>query len=101
MKTTLLLLCAALTLCSPFDTFAQSDCKPPEITVNRGARNIFSEEAEVHLGDVVSEYVSKNYRVISDAEANRYVRQIGDRLVQHLPPTTLKFQIHVVDLPTL
>lgn len=101
MKTTLLLLCAALTLCSPFDTFAQSDCKPPEITVNRGARNIFSEEAEVHLGDVVSEYVAKNYRVISDAEANRYVRQIGDRLVQHLPPTTLKFQIHVVDLPTL
>ncbi len=29
-----------------------------------------------------------------------YVRQIGDRLIGRLPPTGLKFQFYIVDIPS-
>lgn len=79
----------------------QQPCKVPEIILNRSERNIFSEEQEMFLGDVIAEYVQKNYRIIRDDEANRYLRAIGERLVSHLPPTTIKFQFVVVDRPEL
>lgn len=80
---------------------AQQLCKAPEIVLNRTQPNIFNEEQEMFLGDVMADYVQKNYRVISDAEANRFLREVGNRLAAHLPPTSIKFQFHVVDLPEL
>lgn len=79
--------------------FAQSPCKPPEIVFNRDNYNIFNEEQEMYLGEVMAETLEKNFRVIEDDEANRYVRQIGEKLVKHLPPTNIKFQFRVVDVP--
>lgn len=79
--------------------FAQSPCKPPEIVFNRDNYNIFNEQQEMYLGEVMAETLEKNFRVITDEEANRYVREIGERLVKHLPPTSIKFQFHVVDVP--
>ena len=75
------------------------DCKPPEIVFNKNADNIFTEEQEVMLGEVISEQVQKDYRIISDPEVNRIVRNIGAKLTKHLPPTNIDFKFYVVDLP--
>ena len=95
----LLALCLLVVCAAP--ALSQNPCSPPEVVFNKKVANIFDETQEMHLGDVLAEYVQKNYRVISDAEANRIVRSIGERLIKHLPPTTLKFQFFVVDRPTL
>ncbi len=80
---------------------SQQPCKAPEILLNRSQSNIFNEEQEMILGDVIADYFQKNYRIIRDDEANRYLRAIGERLVAHLPPTSIKFQFVVVDRPEL
>lgn len=79
--------------------YAQSVCKAPEIVFNRNVDNIFSETQEMYLGEAMAETFEKNYRVITDEEANRFVRAIGERLTKHLPPTSIKFQFFIVDVP--
>jgi predicted Zn-dependent protease len=82
------------------DVYPQnSACQPPEIVFNKNVYNIFDEAQEMHLGEVMAETFEKEYRVIRDEEVNRYVREVGERLVKHLPPTGIKFQFFVVDVP--
>ena len=78
---------------------AQSNCQPPEIVANKNAYNIFSGEQEMYLGEVMAERFRKNFRIIEDEAVNAQVRRIGEKIVKHLPPTALKFQFYVVDLP--
>lgn len=82
-------------------TVFSQDCKPPEIVFNKNADNIFSEEQETILGDVMAEQVQKDYRIIGDAEVNSLVREIGEKITKHLPPTGIKFKFYVVDLPEI
>lgn len=51
------------------------------------------------LGEVMAETLEKNFRVIKDEQAAGYVRLIGEKLAKHLPPTDIKFQFFVVDVP--
>ncbi len=81
--------------------FSQNVCAPPEIVFNRDAKNIFSEQQEMFLGDVIAENIEKNFRVITDEDANKYLREIGEKLVKHLPPTNLRFQFYLIDSPEL
>ena len=37
---------------------------------------------------------------MQDEKLLAYVREIGDRLIRHLPPTGLKFQFFIIDIPT-
>ncbi len=96
-----LFLCSFLTLSQAAAAFSQEPCKAPTVVLNNTQPNIFNEEQEMLLGDVMAEYVQKNFRVIDDEEANRYIRSIGARLIAHLPPTNIKFQFYVVDRPEL
>jgi len=79
--------------------FAQ-DCNPPAITANSQIYNIFSPEQEMILGDLNHQQMAGDLRFIQDEKLLAYVRQIGARLVRHLPPTGLKFQFFIVDIPT-
>lgn len=79
--------------------YSQTQCQPPPIVANANAFNIFNEQQETFLGDVMAERFRKNYRVIDDEQVNAYLQSLGDRLVKHLPPTDLKFQFVVADLP--
>jgi predicted Zn-dependent protease len=53
----------------------------------------------MYLGEVMAETFEKNFRVIKDEEANRYVRAVGEKLIKHLPATNIKFQFFIVDVP--
>ncbi len=55
----------------------------------------------MYLGDVIAETLEKDFRVITDREANEYLQMVGNKLVKHLPPTNLKFTFHIIDTPQL
>lgn len=75
------------------------NCNPPAITANSQIYNIFSPEQEMILGDLNRQRMSGDLRFVQDEKLVTYVRQIGERLVRHLPPTGLKFQFFIIDLP--
>lgn len=90
------LLC--LIACCPI-VYSQ-DCNPPAITANSHIYNIFSPEQEMILGDLNYQRMAGDSRFIQDEKLLAYIRDIGDRLVRHLPPTGLKFKFFIIDIPT-
>jgi predicted Zn-dependent protease len=92
--TLLMLLC--------FSSIAASaqDCNPPAITANSKIYNIFSPEQEMILGELDYQRMSGDSRFIQDEKLLAYLRAIGAKLVRHLPPTGLKFQFLIIDMPT-
>jgi len=76
------------------------DCNPPAITANSHIYNIFSPEQEMVLGELNYQRMSGDSRFIQDEKLLAYVREIGAKLVRHLPPTGLKFQFFIIDMPT-
>ena len=75
------------------------DCNPPAITANAQNYNIFSPEQEMILGDLNYQRMAADTRYLQDEKLLAYIRNIGDRLVRHMPPTGLKFQYFIVDMP--
>ncbi|HKP80544.1 MAG TPA: M48 family metalloprotease [Pyrinomonadaceae bacterium] len=75
------------------------NCSPPPVTANSRIYNIFSPEQEMILGDLNHQRMSGDLRFVPDEKLLAYVRQIGERLTRHLPPTGLKFQFFIVDIP--
>ena len=76
------------------------ECNPPAITANAQIYNIFSPEQEMILGDLNHQQMAGDLRFIQDEKLLAYVREIGARLVRHLPNTGLKFQFFIIDIPT-
>ncbi|MBD0372727.1 MAG: M48 family metalloprotease [Pyrinomonadaceae bacterium] len=91
----------ALTLClSLFCSFGLAqDCAPPSIVANAKSSNLFSPEQEMILGELTVQNMAGEIRFLRDEQIQAYVDEIGQKLVKHLPPTGLKFQFHVIDLP--
>lgn len=75
------------------------NCNPPTITANSKIYNIFSPEQEMILGDLNHQRMAGDLRFVQDEKLLAYVRQIGDKLIRHLPPTGLKFQFFIIDIP--
>ena len=96
----MLFLFVLLSISALFTSVLGQDCKPPAITANSQAYNIFSPEQEMILGDLNYQRMSGDSRFIQDEKLLAYVRRIGDRLTRHLPPTGLKFQFLIIDIPT-
>lgn len=91
-----------LLLCTCFCSIVASaqDCNPPAITANAKVDNIFSPEQEMILGELNLQQMSGDSRFIQDEKLLAYVRTIGSKLVRHLPPTGLKFQFFIIDMPS-
>lgn len=90
----------ALALCaSVFCSLSQAQtCAPPTIVANAKSSNLFSPEQEMIFGELAIQNRAGEMRFVRDEKLLAYVREIGDRLTKHLPPTGLKFQFHLVDL---
>ncbi|MCA1616453.1 MAG: M48 family metalloprotease [Acidobacteria bacterium] len=91
----------ALALCSSVCCAAAraQDCAPPPVVANAKSPNLFSPEQEMIFGDLAIQNMAGELRFIRDEKLLAYVRGIGDRLAKHLPPTGLKFQFHLIELP--
>jgi hypothetical protein len=75
------------------------NCAPPAIVANAGSSNLFSPEQEMIFGELVIQGMAAELRFIRDEKLAAYINETGDRLTKHLPPTGLKFQFHLVDMP--
>jgi WD40 repeat protein len=80
-------------------TASAQDCKPPAITANSQNYNIFSPEQEMVLGELNHQRMAGEHRYLQDEKLLAYVRDIGERLIRHMPPTELKFQFFIIDIP--
>jgi hypothetical protein len=80
-------------------TVVAQKCAPPEVIKNPKNTNIFSPEQEMILGDLTYQNMSREVRFVRDPQLVEYVQRIAERLIKHLPPTGLKFQFFIVDIP--
>lgn len=51
------------------------------------------------LGELSYQKLSGEWRFIKDEAITAHLNQLGAKLVRHLPPTGLKFQFHIIDIP--
>ena len=78
----------------------QTACQPPS-PPPATQPNIFTEEQENDLGDAIAESMAPTLRIIANDPLTADLKRVGDRLARHLPPTKLKLQYFLVDLPEL
>jgi hypothetical protein len=81
-------------------TLPQAACQPPS-PPPATQPNIFTEEQENDLGDAIAESMAPQLRIINNDPLTAELKRVGDRLARHLPPTKLKLQFTLVDLPEL
>jgi WD40 repeat protein len=93
-----ILIAILLITTSLMDGYGQ-DCRPPLIVFNNGAGNMFSPEQEMILGDLTMQRISNEFRKIKDPSLQRYIDDIGAKLIKHLPSSGLKFSFHIIDYP--
>lgn len=99
-KTVIRFLVAALFLVGGLTHLqAQEKCTAPPIPSAPPGSNIFSEQQEVDLGDIMAEQVERNFRVIHDDDLAAHMNQTAARILAQLPPTQLKIRVVLVDLP--
>ena len=72
---------------------------PPVLQPLPRGLDIFSDEQEADLGDAQAEQIAPRLRIIENDALTDYLRVLGNRLVQQLPPTKLNFRFFLVDLP--
>lgn len=97
LRKILLLSVCSLFVFSPF--VKAQDCAPPKIVANAKSGNIFSPDQEMMLGEMTVQRMSGDIRLVKDEQLLIYINGIGERLIKHLPPTGLKFQFHIMDIP--
>ena len=100
-------LCALLLLClaaahAPAQqpaTPPPAACQQPVVSAASRAKSIFTPRQEMELGDVIAEHVQRDHRVLEDPQTTGFLRRVGERLVAQLPPSEMRYQFFVVDLP--
>jgi predicted Zn-dependent protease len=79
---------------------AQRNCPvAPAIQPLSSTEDIFSDQQEIDLGDAMAEAVTLHFNVLKDDELTVHLKQVGERLVQYLPPSKLNYRFYLVDLP--
>jgi WD40 repeat protein len=93
------LLSLSLFALAPGISWGQQACPGPPYAYATDKGNIFSEQQEMYLGDVIAQQVERDFRVVHDEKLNAYLAKIGQRLLAQMPPTEMKFRFQLIDLP--
>jgi len=83
--------------CRPL--IAQQFCQPVRIPSADPRLNIFSDRQEMDVGDAIAAHVQHEFLVIDDPDYTGYLRRVGQKLLEHAPPTNLRIQFFLSDLP--
>ncbi|HXJ46189.1 MAG TPA: M48 family metalloprotease [Candidatus Dormibacteraeota bacterium] len=79
--------------------FAQQSCPPPQIPTLDPRVDMFNDKQEMDLGDAIAEHVQREFLVIDDEDLTGYVQRVGKRLLAQAPPSDLKVQFFLFDVP--
>lgn len=75
----------------------QDPCAPPLFKIYK-EKNMFNEQQEVWLGEVMDERSGRQYSAIEDP-AGDYLQKFGERLLAQLPPTKKSYTFRIIDDP--
>lgn len=76
-----------------------SACAMPVLPATSRATNIFNDEQEEWLGDVIDQTLRRDFNVVEDPDG--YLQKLGERLLAQLPPTKMHYRFIIVDAPDL
>src|SRR5215467_3581204 len=77
---------------------AQQSCPQPPVLERAAGKNIFTDQQEVDLGDVMAEALARETSIIDDPSLTAHLDEIGARLARYLPPNNLRFRFFLIDL---
>jgi WD40 repeat protein len=78
---------------------ASGPCAMPVFPSNPNEPNIFNDQQEEWLGDVIDQTFRKQFHVIEDPDGT--LQKLGDKLVSQLPPSNIHYRFYIVDAPEL
>src|SRR5215813_13282863 len=74
-------------------------CATSLLSSTRNDRNLFTEQQEEWLGEIMDQGMRRDFHVIEDPEG--YLQRLGERLLAQLPPTNIHYRFVIIDSPGL
>jgi hypothetical protein len=74
-------------------------CSMPLLEGNVNEHNLFNEQQEEWLGDIMDGGMRRDFHAIEDPDG--YLQRMGERLLAQLPPTTVHYHFVIIDSPGL
>jgi WD40 repeat protein len=81
-------------------TTTRPQSSPCNVPVSGGILNepnIFSEQQEEWLGEILAAQIEKAFKIVPDPED--YLQKLGDRLLAQLPKSNIHYRFTIIDLP--
>jgi WD40 repeat protein len=98
--TSFLFLCLiALSASAQISTGATGPCSLPEGLKSVSGHNLFTEQQEEWLGEVMDKEIRGDFNVIDDPD--NYLQKVADRLKAQLPPSGIHYRFVIIDSPEL
>ncbi len=88
-----------LILTISIDASAQSACPQAPVLGKPDGENIFDEQQESYLGEVVAESIAQSLRIMEEVELAGPLKSIGDRVLRQMPQSKLNHRFFLVDAP--
>jgi WD40 repeat protein len=95
----LVLLLSSLAAVAQTGSPASDACGMPTGLRSTHAQNIFSQQQEDWLGEIMDKEIRSDFNVIEDPE--NYLQKIADRLQAQLPPSNIHYRFVIIDSPDL
>lgn len=80
------------------DTRTSGPCSMPAFEAVLQEPNIFSEQQEEWLGEILSSQIEVQFKIIPDPE-NDYLQKLAERLLAQLPQSKIHYRFTIIDLP--
>lgn len=77
---------------------AYPNCAFPSFSNVVNEHNIFSEQQEEWMGQILDPEIQKRFHTITDPD-NDYLQRLGERLLAQLPPSKLHYSFTIIDFP--
>ena len=77
----------------------EEPCRAPALAASTET-NIFTPEQEVEFGEIQAELFEPALQIVDDEALTAPLREIGERLIRHLPSAGMRVRFMLIDLPT-
>jgi WD40 repeat protein len=77
---------------------AAGPCSMPAYDTILREPNIFSEQQEEWLGEILAPQIENTFRIVPDPESD-YLQKLADKLLAQLPPSNIHYRLTIIDLP--